>query len=85
MGFVLRLHHLERRDEKSASTEGDVALTEGGEVVEDDGLVDIVADSADEDGFLGLGAFLHTRPGDRFGRWTWPSTDVPTNLADLNR
>ena len=39
----------------------DVARTEGGEVLEDDGLVDVVADSADEDGFLGLCAFLHRK------------------------
>ena len=33
--------------------------TEGGEVCVYDIFVDVVADAADEDGFLGLGAFLH--------------------------
>ena len=36
-----------------------MARTEGGKVRIDDILVDVVADSADEDGFLGLCAFLH--------------------------
>lgn len=36
-----------------------MAHTEGGEVLEKDGLIDVVADSADEDSFLGFGAFLH--------------------------
>ena len=38
---------------------GDVAHTESGKVLVYDIFVDIVADSADEDGFLGLCAFLH--------------------------
>lgn len=36
-----------------------LALTKGTEGLEEDGLVDVVGDVADEDGFLGLGSFLH--------------------------
>ena len=34
-------------------------LTKGLKCLEEDRLVDVVGDVADEDGFLGLGSFLH--------------------------
>lgn len=54
-----------------------MARTEDGEVLEDDGLVDIIADSADEDSFLGLGAFLHKAKSVQYSSSAWPSTAWP--------
>ena len=47
---------------RGATWEG-AGRAKGVEGVEEDGLVDVVGDVADEDGFLGLGSFLH--------RWVW--------------
>ena len=51
--------HVSEADERRKRRMRDVARTEGCEVLENDRFIDVVANSTDEDGFLGLCAFLH--------------------------